>query len=46
MLATRIHACSLAMEASKFLASRLSRLSQAKVRSTTQRLGSTWKPLA
>ena len=46
MLAIRSHASALAMVASKSLARRRVRPSQAKVRSTTQRRGSSWKPLS
>lgn len=44
--AMKIHASALAMVASKSLASRRQRPSQAKVRSRTHRRGSTSKPLA
>ena len=46
MFATRIHAVALSMEASKSFARRRLRQSQAKVRSTTHRRGSTSKPFA
>lgn len=46
MWAMKIHACALAMDFSQSLASRRHRPSQAKVRSTTQRRGSSSKPLA
>lgn len=46
MWAMKIHACALAMDFSLSLASRRHRPSQAKVRSTTQRRGSSSKPLA
>lgn len=44
MEATNIHASALAIVASKSLASRRQRPSQAKVRSTTHRCGRTSKP--
>ena len=44
MLATRIHACAEAIDFSQSLASRRHRLSQAKVLSTTHRLGRSSKP--
>ncbi len=46
MLATRIHACAEAIDFSQSLASRRHRLSQAKVLSTTHRLGRSSKPWA
>ena len=46
MEATKSHAVAEAMVCSKSLASRRLRLSHANVRSTTQRLGRTSKPLA
>src|SRR5512132_3564310 len=45
-LAIMIHATAVVIDFSKSLASRRLRLSQARVRSTTQRRGSTTKPLA
>ena len=46
MLATRIPACAEAIDFSQSLASRRHRLSQAKVLSTTHRLGRSSKPWA
>ncbi len=43
--ATYIHVCSVWTDRSKSLESLLARESHAKVRSTTQRRGSSWKPL-
>ncbi len=46
MLAIMIHASALSMVASKSLARRRLRPSQAKVRSAPHRRGSSWKPFA